>query len=93
MVESTFRMSEYTFTRQGLPPVGVAGEVKVMGEVSSDETLLYLDYAIGFLHGASEAFEREIECCEKGSDRAGEVANLLSKVRDIQRAIEKLPRM
>ena len=79
MNKSTYRMSDYTVKRPGLLPAGVVGEVTVVGEVRSDQTLQYLDCAIGFLHGASQYLELEIPLCPTGSERAGEIASLFSR--------------
>ena len=87
MAESTYCMSDYTFTRLGLDPM------KIKGNLTSDNTILHLDAAIGFLHGATKALELESQNCPSGSERAGKVANLFTRVRDIQKEIEALSRM
>ena len=64
--------------------------MNVTAELRSDQALLCLDRAVTFLHGAVEALEQDILLCTKGSERASEVANLLSKVRDIQKRAEAI---
>ena len=81
MNQSSFQMSDYTIMRPGLLPAGVAGVVKVAGVVRSDQPLQYLDCAIGFLHGASQYLELEFPLCPTGSERASEIAILLSRVK------------
>ena len=86
MGRQSYPMGDYTFTRPGLKPLHVTGELR------ADQTLMYLDRAIAFLHGAAEALGEEIDLCAKDSERASEVTNLRGKVMEIQKAIEAFPR-
>ena len=85
MTRHIYSMSDYTFTRPGLPPMDVTGELR------SDQPLLHLDRAIAHLHGAAEALVQENQLCIVGSVRKKEIVDLLSKVRKIKETIEAFP--
>ena len=77
---------EFTFTRPGLPPMDIAGELR------SDQPILCLDRAIAFLYGAAEAMEDEIRLCPDDIVRRNHVQNLRAQVREIQEEVEALRR-
>ena len=93
MVQKRFVIGPYSFTRAETHPAEVEGEVvvRVEAELRSDESLLYLDCVIGLLQGAVQYLKFELPNNPSGSERKAQIANILSRVRDIQREIEGMP--
>ncbi len=84
MATCTYHMSPCRIQRPGLPP-------RVLrGEVASDEPILHIDAAIGFLHGAEEFLELERQSCAPRSERVETVSNLFARVREIRHALESM---